>query len=165
MESEPRVWSEGKDVPLPAVASLVATNLGLLQRSNLFESHWLNQWLTSITVRPSHDVRDGEAEIQLRSKENGSCDGRLLLPRLDGRAQPFEGRRHSTFAMRHACEPKSHFDSAKCAHKHQVVETPQMTDPESLTLQRMFTPKPESNYGGKLLHFNGVCGARAAFSA
>ena len=37
--------------------------------------------------------------------------------------------------MRHACEPKSHFDSAQCAYKHQVVETSQMADPESLALQ------------------------------
>ncbi len=32
-------------------------------------------------------------------------------------------------------------------------------------LKRMFTPKPESDCSGKLLHFNGVCGVRAAFSA
>ncbi len=32
-------------------------------------------------------------------------------------------------------------------------------------LKRMFTPKPESDCGGNLLRFNGVCGVRAAFSA
>ncbi len=32
-------------------------------------------------------------------------------------------------------------------------------------LHRMFTPRPESDCSGKLLHFNGVCGVRAASSA
>jgi hypothetical protein len=41
----------------------------------------------------------------------------------------------------------------------------QGSETKSGLLRRVFTPKPQSDYGGKLLHFNGVCGAGAAFSA
>ncbi len=46
------------------------------------------------------------------------------------------------------------------AVKHDIFMLRRLTK-----LKRMFTPKPGSDCGGKLLHFNGVCGVRAAFSA
>jgi len=38
----------------------------------------------------------------------------------------------ATLLMRHARDPKAHFNPGECSHKHQFVEIAEMADPEDL---------------------------------
>ena len=43
--------SQGREIRLNEPRSMRLLQNGPTQRSNLFESHWSNQWLTSVIVR------------------------------------------------------------------------------------------------------------------